>query len=308
MKLRNISIALLSGILALGFSGCGSSGSGAGTASAPAASSSSAISSAATSAASSEDSSVSITPPEGDDKTVSIGVTPIPHEEIVKDVVQPLLEKAGWTVKIVEFNDYVQPNTSLESGDIDANYFQTTRYLEEENEKRSLHLVSVAAIHLEPMGLYSKTLKSVSDLKDGASIAIPNDGSNESRALQLLADNSLIKVGSADLHTVKDITENPHNFKFVEVDAANLVRTLDDVDAAVINGNYALEAKFNPATDALIKESSDTDASKPYFNDLVVKAGNENTAKTKALKEALTSQAVKDYITENYKGSVIPAF
>lgn len=303
MKFKNISAAFLSGIFVLGFLGCSSPGSDAGAASTPAVSSS-----APSSAASSEDSSVSITPPEGSDNTVSIGVTPIPHEEIVKDVVKPLLEKAGWTVDIVEFNDYVQPNTALESGDIDANYFQTTRYLEEENEKRSLHLVSVASIHLEPMGLYSKTIKSVSELKDGASIAIPNDGSNESRALQLLADNSLITVGNADLHTVKDITENPHSFKFVEVDAANLVRTLDDVDAAVINGNYALEAKFNPATDALIKESSDTDASKPYFNDLVVKEGNETTAKTKALKEALTSQGVKDYITKNYQGSVIPAF
>lgn len=308
MSFRNISVALLAGILVLGFSGCSGSGpaaSGAGSGEGSAAPSSEA---APSSSAASEESTVSITPPEGGDNSVSIGVTPVPHEEIVRDVVKPLLEKAGWTVDIVEFNDYVQPNTALESGDIDSNYFQTTRYLEEENEKRSLNLVSVASIHLEPMGLYSKTVKAAADLKDGASIAIPNDGSNESRALQLLADNGLIKVGDADLLTVKDVTENPHQFKFVEVDAANLVRTLDDVEAAVINGNYALEAKFNPATDALVKESSDTDASKPYFNDLVVKKGNENTAKTKALKDALTSQAVKDYIDEHYKGSVIPAF
>lgn len=303
MKLKNITITILSGILVFGFSGCGSPGS---ASSVPATASSAIPSSAAV--ASSETDAGSITKPEGSDTTVSIGVTPVPHEEIVKDVVKPALEKAGWTVKIVEFNDYVQPNTSLESGDIDANYFQTTRYLQEENAKRGLHLVSVAEIHLEPMGLYSKKVKAVSELKDGSSIGIPNDGSNESRALRLLADNNLIKVDSADLLTVKDVTSNPHKFKFVEVDAANLVRTLDDVDAAVINGNYALEAKFNPATDALIKESSDTAASKPYFNDLVVKSGNENTAKTKALKEALTSQAVKDYITKNYKGSVIPAF
>lgn len=289
MKLKRISISILAGILLLSFSGCGSSGAASSGADAG---SKAAASSAAASG----------------DKTVSIGVTPIPHEQIVKDVVKPQLEKAGWTVKIVEFNDYVQPNTALESGDIDANYFQTTRYLQEEDEKRSLHLVSVASVHLEPMGLYSKTAKAVSNLKDGASIGVPNDGSNESRALQLLADNKLIQVKKADLLTVKDVSENPHHFKFVEVDAANLVRTLDDVDAAVINGNYALQAKFNPATDALIKESSDTDASKPYFNDLVVKKGNEETAKTKALKEALTSQEVKDYITKNYKGSVIPAF
>lgn len=312
MKLKNISIAILAGILVFGLSACSSSGS---ASSAPAAASSAAPSStessapaASSAAAASSEAAGSIPKPEGSDTTVSIGVTPVPHEEIVKDVVKPALEKAGWIVKIVEFNDYVQPNTSLESGDIDANYFQTTRYLQEENAKRSLHLVSVAEIHLEPMGLYSKKVKAVSALKDGSSIGIPNDGSNESRALRLLADNNLIKVDNADLLTVENVTSNPHNFKFVEVDAANLVRTLDDVDAAVINGNYALEAKFNPATDALIRESSDTAASKPYFNDLVVKKGNENTAKTNALKEALTSQSVKDYITKTYKGSVIPAF
>ena len=258
MKLKNISVAILAGILVFGFSACGSSGS---ASSAPAAASSAAPSSAAaessapaasSAAAASSEAAGSITKPEGSDNTVSIGVTPVPHEEIVKDVVKPALEKAGWTVKIVEFNDYVQPNTSLESGDIDANYFQTTRYLQEENAKRGLHLVSVAEIHLEPMGLYSKKVKAVSALKDGSSIAIPHAGSNESRALRLLADNNLIKVDNADLLTVKNVTSNPHNFKFVEVDAANLVRTLDDVDAAVINGNYALEAKFNPATDALI--------------------------------------------------------
>ena len=304
MKLKNILIASLAGLLVLGFSGC----SGSGAASSGSNAASAVPASSAQSASASDSASASIPKPEGSDKTISIGVTPIPHGEIVKNVVQPELEKAGWTVKIVEFNDYVQPNTSLESGEIDANYFQTTRYLQEENQKRNLHLVSVASIHLEPMGLYSKTVKSLSGLKDGSSIAIPNDGSNESRALRLLADNGLIKVGSANLLTVKSVTENPHKIKFVEVDAANLVRTLDDVDAAVINGNYALQAKFNPATDALIKESSSSQASKQYFNDLVVKQGNESTTKTKALKAALTSQAVKDYIVKSYKGSVIPAF
>ncbi len=301
MKLRNLVIASLAGLTALGFSGC----AGSGTASSAPASSQEAT---ASSAASAEAVSGSIPTPSGSDTTITIGVTPIPHGEIVDNVVKPALEKVGWKVKVVEFNDYVQPNTALESGDLDANYFQTTRYLEEENQKRRLHLVSIAPIHLEPMGLYSKTIKSVSALKDGSSIAIPNDGSNESRAIQLLADNGLIKVDKADLLTTKNITSNPHNFKFVEVEAANLVRTLDDVNAAVINGNYALQAKFNPATDALIKESSDSKTSVQYFNDLVVKQGNENTAKTQALKVALTSQAVKDYIEKSYKGSVIPAF
>ena len=297
MKIRNIIIPFLAGVLVLGASGCSNSGSAA-----------SSSRTGSTAAAAAETVSGAVAKPTGGDTTISIGVTPVPHEEIVKDVVKPKLEKAGWKVKIVEFNDYVQPNTALESGDIDANYFQTTRYLEEEVTKRILHLVSVAPVHLEPMGLYSKTVKSVSSLKDNASIAIPNDGSNESRAIKLLAENGLIQVGSADLLTVKNITANPHHFKFTEVDAANLVRTLDDVDAAVINGNYALQAKFNPAKDALIKESSDTAASKPYYNDLVVKKGNESTEKTNALKAALTSQEVKDYINKNYKGSVIPVF
>lgn len=305
MKLKNILITSLAGLLVLGLSGCGNSGSASsGSPTAP----SSEVSSAAGTSSAAAAASGAIPKAEGSDTTITIGVTPIPHAEIVKNVVEPELEQAGWKVKIVEFNDYVQPNTALESGDLDANYFQTTRYLQEEDQKRSLQLVSVASIHLEPMGLYSKTLKAVSALKSGSSIAIPNDGSNESRALRLLADNGLIKVDGADLLTVKDVTENPHKIKFVEVDAANLVRTLDDVDAAVINGNYALQAKFNPSKDALIKESSDSAASKQYFNDLVVKKGNESTPKTAALKAALTSQAVKDYITKTYQGSVIPAF
>jgi len=244
-----------------------------------------------------------------DDKKISIGVSPVPHAEIVKEVVKPILEKKGYELKIVEFNDYVQPNTSLEEGEIDANYFQTARYLENENKERELHLVSVAEIHLEPMGLYSKKYKSLTEIPDGADIAIPNDSSNESRALALLADNGLITLSETDnLYNLTNIKDNPHNYSFSEIEAASLPVTLEDVDAAVINGNYALAAGYNPSGDSLLLESVSSESIKQYFNDLVVKSGNENSNKIKALKEAMTSDEVKKYIEEKYKGSVIPAF
>lgn len=250
-----------------------------------------------------------ITAPEGDDNHISIGVTPVPHAEIINGVVKAKLEAAGWNVEVVEFNDYVQPNTALEDGELDANYFQTIRYLEEQNTGRGLHLVAVAGIHLEPMGFYSSGIDSVDSLADGSSISIPNDSSNESRALKLLADNGLITLGDTeDLYDLTSIAENPHDFEFVELDAANLARSLDDVEASVINGNYALEAGLNPAADALFAEQADSDESYKYINYLVVKEGNEETAKTKALTEALQSEDVRAYIDQNYQGSVIAAF
>mgnify|MGYP000231419454 CR=1 FL=1 len=246
---------------------------------------------------------------DGADNKIAIGVTPVPHAEIVNDVVVPKLEAAGWDVEVVEFNDYVQPNTSLEDGEIDANYFQTIRYLEEQNKERGLHLVEVAGIHLEPMGIYSKNYKSLEELPDGATIAVPNDGSNESRAIKLLADNGLITLAETeDLYNLTSIAENPHNFEITELDAANLPRSLDDVDAAVINGNYALEANLNPEKDALAAELADSDESYKYINYLVVKEGNEESTKTKALIAALQNDDVKKYIEEKYSGSVIPAF
>lgn len=250
-----------------------------------------------------------ITAPEGDDNHISIGVTPVPHAEIINDVVKGELEAAGWEVDVVEFNDYVQPNTALEDGELDANYFQTIHYLEQQNADRGLHLVAVAGIHLEPMGFYASGVDSVDAIEDGSSISIPNDGSNESRALKLLADNGLITLGETkDLYDLTSIAENPHNFEFVELDAANLARSLDDVEASVINGNYALEAGLNPATDALFAEKADGDESYKYINYLVVKEGNEETVKTKALIEALQSDDVKAYIEKKYQGSVIAAF
>lgn len=246
--------------------------------------------------------------PEGDDNHISIGATAVPHEEIIEGVVRTKLEAAGWEVEVVPFTDYVLPNTSLEDGEIDANYFQTWRYLVEQNETRGLHLVEVLGIHLEPMGLYGTAYSSIDEIPEGASIAIPNDGSNESRALKLLHDNGIITLGETDdLYDLSNISENPKGIEFVELAAEQITHSLEDVNAAVINGNYALEAGLNPAEDALVIESADSDESYKYINYLVVKAGNEETAKTKALIAAFANQDVVDFINATYPGSVIPS-
>lgn len=246
--------------------------------------------------------------PEGDDNHISIGATAVPHEEIIEGVVRAKLEAAGWEVEVVPFTDYVLPNTSLEDGEIDANYFQTWRYLVEQNETRGLHLVEVLGIHLEPMGLYGAAYSSIDEIPEGASIAIPNDGSNESRALKLLHDNGIITLGETDdLYDLSNISENPKGIEFVELAAEQITHSLEDVNAAVINGNYALEAGLNPAEDALVIESTDSDESYKYINYLVVKAGNEETAKTKALIAAFANQDVVDFINATYPGSVIPS-
>ncbi|MBQ3477821.1 MAG: MetQ/NlpA family ABC transporter substrate-binding protein [Clostridia bacterium] len=246
--------------------------------------------------------------PEGDDNHISIGATAVPHEEIIEGVVRTKLEAAGWEVEVVPFTDYVLPNTSLEDGEIDANYFQTWRYLVEQNETRGLHLVEVLGIHLEPMGLYGAAYSSIDEIPEGASIAIPNDGSNESRALKLLHDNGIITLGETDdLYDLSNISENPKGIEFVELAAEQITHSLEDVNAAVINGNYALEAGLNPAEDALVIESADSDESYKYINYLVVKAGNEETAKTKALIAAFANQDVVDFINATYPGSVIPS-
>ena len=190
-----------------------------------------------------------------DDKTIKIGATAIPHAEILNDVVKDELEKEGYTLEVTEFTDYVTPNTSLEDGDLDANYFQTLAYLKEQNKERKLHLKAVAGIHYEAMALYSENLKSLDDLKDGATIAVPNDGSNESRALALLAKKNLIELNDDTLYTTSSITSNPHNYKIEELEAANLSNNLPDVDVAVINGNYALEHNLGDSANVLLTES-----------------------------------------------------
>ena len=246
--------------------------------------------------------------PDGDDNKIAIGATAVPHEEIIEGVVKAKLEAAGWTVEVVPFTDYVLPNTALEDGEIDANYFQTWRYLVEQNESRGLHLVEVLGVHLEPMGLYGADYASIDDIPEGASIAIPNDGSNESRALKLLADNGIITLAETDdLYDLSHVAENPKNIELVELAAEQITHSLEDVNAAVINGNYALEAGLNPAEDALVIESAESDESYKYINYLVVKEGNEETAKTKALIAAFANQDVVDFINTTYPGSVIPS-
>lgn len=244
--------------------------------------------------------------PEGDDNKITIGATEVPHAQIIEGVVKPALEAAGWQVETVVFTDYVQPNTALEAGELDANYFQHYLYLEDQNANAGLHLAAVKGIHLEPMGLFSNKITAIDELADGASISLPNDASNESRALKLLADNGLISLNDDTQYDLQSITDNPHNFEFVELEAANVANSLPDVDAAIINGNYALLAELNPAKDALIIESADPNGNL-FINPIVVRQGDEETLKTQALVAAFSTQEVIDFIEANYSGSVIPA-
>lgn len=239
-------------------------------------------------------------------KTLKVGATAVPHAEIL-EVVKPILEKEGITLDIVEFNDYVQPNLALNDKELDANFFQHEPYLNNfMEEHKEVKLKNVLGVHIEPMGIYSKKIKDLKDLKDGAMIAIPNDPTNGGRALLLLQKAGLLKLkdGVNEKATVQDIAENPHNFKFQEVEPAQVPRTLDDVAAAVINTNYAMQVNLVPTKDALFME----DSTSPYVNILVVREGDENRPAIQALIKALKSPEVKDFINEHYKGAVVPAF
>lgn len=233
----------------------------------------------------------------------------MPHAEILEAAKETLKEK-GYELEIKEFTDYVQPNLSLQSGDLDANFFQHTPYLNDFNAEQKTDLISIASIHYEPLGIYPGKTKSLADLKDGAQMSVPNDTTNEARALLLLEANGLIKVDpDAGLKaTPKDIIENPKNLKFVEIEAAQLVRSLQDVDLAVINGNYAIQGGLNAMSDALAKEEKDSVAATTYANILVVRRGDENRDDLKALAEALQSENVKKFIEEKYQGAVVPVF
>jgi len=243
------------------------------------------------------------------DKKIVIGASPTPHAEILQVVKEVLAEK-GYELEIKEFTDYVQPNLTLDTGELDANYFQHKPYLDDFNKENNTKLVSIAAIHYEPLGLYPGKTKSLEELKDGAQIAVPNDTTNEARALLLLEAQGLIKVNpEAGLKaTINDIIENPKNIKIVEIEAAQLPRSLQDVDMAVINGNYAIQAGLNVAKDALAKEEKDSMAAETYANIIAVREGNENSEKLKALVEALKSEKVRQFIEEKYQGSVVPVF
>ena len=233
----------------------------------------------------------------------------MPHAEIL-GVAKDILAEQGITLEIIEYTDYVQPNLVTESGEVDANYFQHTPYLDSFNEENGTHLVSVGAIHYEPFGLFAGKTATLDELADGAKIAVPNDTTNEARALQLLAAQGIItlKEGAGLTATKNDIAENPHNVDIVEMEAAQLPRTLADVDFAVINGNYAAEAGLNAATDALAVEDASSEAAQTFANILVVKEGNEDNPAIQALLAALQSEQVKNFIDETYSGAVVAIF
>ena len=240
--------------------------------------------------------------------TLKVGASPAPHAEIL-EVAKEILAEDGITLEIVEYNDYVLPNTATEDGDIDANYFQHGPYLTDFNEQNGTHLVSVAAIHYEPLAIYAGKTASLADVKEGATVAIPNDGTNEARALKLLEAQGLITLSpDADFTaTVLDIVDNPLNLDIQEIEAAQVPRTLQDVDIAVINGNYAIDAGLD-ASLILATEDPNSEAAQTYANILVVKEGNEDNEQIQALAEALQSEEVRTFIEETYGVAVVPMF
>lgn len=242
-----------------------------------------------------------------DDKVIKVAASATPHAEILEQA-KPLLEAKGYDLQVTVFDDYVQPNEVVESGDFDANYFQHIPYLESFNEEKGTHLVNAGGIHYEPFGIYPGTKASLDELADGDSIAVPNDTTNEARALLLLQDNGIItlKEDAGLTATKNDIVENPYNVDIVELEAAQVPRVKDEVAFMVLNGNYALEAGFSVAKDAIAYEKADSEAAKTYVNVIAVKEGNENSDKIKALVEVLTSQEIRDYINNTYDGAVIP--
>ena len=239
--------------------------------------------------------------------TITVAASPTPHAEILAQA-KPILEAEGWTLEVKEFQDYVQPNNVVESGEFDANYFQHIPYLESFNEEKGTHLVNAGGIHYEPFGIYPGTKSDLSELADGDTIAVPNDTTNEARALLLLQDNGIItlKEGAGLEATVNDIAENPHNVKIEELAAEQVARVAPEVAFVVLNGNYALQAGFSVAKDALAYEASDSEAAKTYVNIIAVKEGHENDPGTQALVKVLKSDEIKQYINDTYDGAVIP--
>ncbi|MBR1397924.1 MAG: MetQ/NlpA family ABC transporter substrate-binding protein [Selenomonadaceae bacterium] len=239
-------------------------------------------------------------------KTLKVGASPVPHSEILEQI-RPALKDEGINLEIVEFSDYVQPNIALNDKELDANFFQHEPYLNDFiKEHTEMKLTNAGGIHIEPMGIYSKKVTDLKELMDGASIAIPNDPTNGGRALMLLEKAGLIKLrdGVKETATVQDVVENPLNIMFQEVEAAQLPRTLEDVDAAVINTNYAMQINLVPTKDALFME----DSTSPYVNIVAVRVGDENRPEIQALMKALKSDAVKKFINEKYNGAIVPAF
>ena len=239
--------------------------------------------------------------------TIKVAASATPHSEILEQA-KPLLEKEGWDLEVTVFDDYVQPNLVVESGDFDANYFQHIPYLDNFNQENGTHLVNAGGIHYEPFGIYPGTKSSLDELADGDTIAVPNDTTNEARALLLLQDNGVItlKDGAGLEATINDIAENPKNIKIPELEAAQVARVKDEVAFVVLNGNYALEAGFSVAKDSIAYEKSDSEAAKTYVNVIAVEEGNENSEAIQALVKVLTSDEMKQYINDTYDGAVIP--
>jgi len=240
------------------------------------------------------------------DEPLRVGATPVPHVEILRFVQENLARRAGLSLEIEEFTDYVVPNTALADGQLDANYFQTPGYLEDQSSARGFDFVSVADVHIEPLGLYSNEIGSVEEIPDGAQVAIPNDAANEARALRLLDANGIIGLEDPDSETAtpRDVADNPHDLEFTEVEAAQTPRALDDADLAVINGNYALEADLSPADDALVLERAEGN---PNVNLLVTTPELESDPRIVALARLLRSPEVRRFIEQQYRGAVIPA-
>lgn len=240
-----------------------------------------------------------------DESLIRIGVSPVPHREIIEFIEEDLKEE-GITLEIVEFTDYIKPNISLDDNEIDANFFQHEPYLNDFKEEKDLDLISIGGVHLEPMGLYSSKFDSIEELEDGSEIAIPNDSTNGGRALLLLEQSGLItlKDSSDLLATESDIAENPKNLKFIALDAAQLPRVVDDIEGAVINGNYAIESGLIPTEDAILLEDEDS----PYTNIVAIRNGEEEQERFVKLMELLQSDKVREFIEEEYEGGVIPGF
>ncbi len=242
------------------------------------------------------------------DKKITVGVNPVPHAEILDNAVKDVLAQDGWELEVVVFEDYVLPNTSLEEGELDANYFQTLGYMNDQNENNGLHLAAVAGVHIEPMGIYSEKYTSADEIPDGASVGVPNDTDNYYRAIDLLVAKGFLN-GSGDENELNGNTDlNPRGLKITPIEAANLPLSLPDLDIAVINGNYALGADLPSKHPALLIEEFDEETTIRRTNFVVVKQGNEDSKKTKALVKAIQSEAVQKYIEDTYKGAVIPSF
>jgi D-methionine transport system substrate-binding protein len=309
MKKRFLTSIVLAGVLAFGaLTGCGSS--------AESTTETAQDTQAAETTEAKETTEAAPAQTEDGDKTIRVGATPVPHAEILDNIVKEVLAEDGWTLETVVFSDYVLPNTSLEADELDANYFQTLGYMNQQNTDAGLHLAAVAGVHIEPMGIYSQKYTALADIPDGASIGIPNDPDNGERAVDLLVQKGLLTskggFGTDANYTedslTKDKEANPHGYVITPLEAASLPLSLPDLDAATINGNYALEAELPAKFPALDIESFDDETTVKRTNFLVVKQGNETSEKTQALIKALQSDKVKAYIDETYKGAVIASF